>query len=78
MADMNKKDLINVLYRSTLLSSITIGYAYLLKRFLRTSIGPPSSATLEEVLKLGGVVTISSMTLDYLYSNGIIPENIMK
>ena len=76
--DTSKKDLINVLYRSTLLSGVTIAYAYLLKRFLKTSINSPSSANLEELLKLGGIVTISNMSLDYLYDQGIIPHNIIK
>lgn len=77
-SEMNKKDLINVLYRSTLLSGVTIAYAYGLKRILKTNISSPSSANLEEVLKLGGVVTVSNMTLDYLFEQGIIPQNIVK
>ena len=76
--DMSKKDIVNVLYRSTLLSATTIAYAYLLKKFLKTNISSPSSASLEEMLKLGGIVTASNMTLDYLYDQGIIPQNIMK
>ena len=75
---MSKKDIVNVLYRSTLLSATTIAYAYLLKKFLKTNISSPSSASLEEMLKLGGIVTASNMTLDYLYEQGIIPQNIMK
>lgn len=75
---MSKKDIVNVLYRSTLLSATTIAYAYLLKKFLKTNISSPSSASLEEMLKLGGIVTASNMTLDYLYDQGIIPQNIMK
>ena len=73
-----KKELINTLYHSFLLSSVLIGYAYLLKRFLRINIGSTSTADLEEVLKLGGVVAISNMTLDYLYQQGILPPNIIK
>ena len=78
MDAINKKDIVNTLYRSTLLSGVTIGYAYVLKRFLKISINSPSSANLEEILKLGGVVTASNMTLDYLYDQGIIPQNIIK
>jgi len=76
--DYNKKDVINTLYQSTLLATTTIGYSYILKRFLRISIGTPSQAGLEEILKLGAVVAVSNMTLDYLYQQGIIPQNIVK
>ena len=76
--DTNKKDLINTVYRSTLLAGVTIGYSYLLKKFLKTNISSPSNAGLEEMLKLGGIVTVSNMTLNYLYEQGIIPQNIMK
>ena len=76
--DTNKKDFINTLYQSTLLAGTSISYSYLLKRFLRINVGSLSSANLEELLKLGGVVAVSNMTLDYLYQQGIIPENIMK
>lgn len=78
MEEITKKDLINTLYRSTLLSGVTIAYAYILKRFLKINISSPSSANLEEILKLGGTVTISNITLDYLYDQGIIPQNIVK
>ena len=74
----SKKDIINTLYISTLLATPTIAYSYALKRFFRINIGSPSSATLNEVLKLGGVVAVGNMSLDYLYQQGIIPENIMK
>ena len=74
----NKKDMINTLYQSTLLAGTTIGYSYLLKRFFKLNIGAPSSANLEEILKLGGVVAISNMSLDYLYQQGIIPQHIIK
>jgi hypothetical protein len=57
---------------------VTIGYSYLLRKFFKQSIGNPSNASLEEFLKLGGVVAISNMFLDYLYQQGIIPKNIMK
>jgi len=76
--DYNKKDFINTLYQSTLLASTTVAYSYVLKRFLRTNVGSPSSANLEEILKLGGIVAVSNMTLDYLYQQGIIPQNIVK
>ena len=76
--ETSKKDIINTLYQSTLLAGTTIAYSYLLKKFLRISVGPPSSASLEEILKLGGIVAVSNMSLDYLYQQGIIPQNIIK
>ena len=74
----SKKDMINVVYQSTLLAGMTIGYSYLLKKFLKLNIGSPSTAGFEEIFKLGGVVGVSNMTLDYLYQQGIIPQNIIK
>ena len=76
--DYNKKDLFNTLYHSVLLATTSIGYSYLLKRFLKIKVASPADADLEEILKLGGVVAISNMTLDYLYQQGILPENIVK
>ena len=76
--DTSKKDVINTLYQSTLLAGTTISYSYLLKRFFNLNIGAPSSANLEEIIKLGGVVAVSNMSLDYLYQQGIIPQNIIK
>jgi hypothetical protein len=76
--EVDKKDIVNTLYQSMLLSGATIGYSYLMRRFFKENIGSPSNANLEEFLKLGGVVAISNMTLDYLYQQGIIPKNIMK
>ena len=73
-----KKEVINTVYHSVLLSGVSIAYSYALKRFLRVNIGSPSAANLEELLKLGGVVAISNMTLDYLYQQGILPPNIIK
>jgi hypothetical protein len=73
--DTSKNDIVNALYQSTLL---VVGYSYLMKRFLSLNIGPPSQASLQQILKLGGVVAISNISLDYLYQQGIIPQNIIK
>ena len=78
MATTYQKDVINTLYHSVLLSGVSIGYAYLTKRFLKINIGSLSNADLEEVLKVGGIVAVSNMTLDYLYQQGILPANIIK
>lgn len=78
METPGKKEIINTVYQSVLLSTTTIGYSYLLKRFLRITMGPPSQANLEEILKLGGIVAISNVTLEYLYDQGILPRNIIK
>ena len=76
--DYNKKDVINTLYQSTLMAATTIGYSYVVKRFFKISINSPSTANLEEIFKLGGIVFVSNMTLDYLYQQGIIPQDIVK
>ncbi|WP_375654800.1 hypothetical protein [Bartonella sp. CL46QHWL] len=78
METPGKKDIINTLYQSLLLATTTIGYSMLMKRFLKINIGSPSTADLEEILKLGGTVAISNGTLEYLYEQGILPRNIMK
>jgi hypothetical protein len=65
--EVDKKDIVNPLYQSMLLSGVTIGYSYLLRKFFKQSIGNPSNASLEEFLKL-----------DYLCQQIIIPRNIMK
>lgn len=78
METPGKKEIINTVYQSVLLSTTTIGYSYLLKRFLRITMGPPSQANLEEILKLGGIVAVSNVTLEYLYDQGILPRNIIK
>jgi hypothetical protein len=51
---------------------------YLLHKFFKQRIGNPSNTSLEAFLKLGGVVAVSNMSLDYLFQQGIIPRNIMK
>ena len=76
--DASKNHIVNTAYQSALLATVTIGYSYLLKRFLKIKVGSPADADLEEIIKLGGVVAVSNMTLDYLYQQGILPENIIK
>lgn len=76
--EIDKSDIVNTLYRSFVLSGITIAYSMALRKFLRMKIGDPSQADLNEFLKLGLVVTLGNSTADYLYKNGIIPHNIIK
>jgi hypothetical protein len=37
-------------------------------------IGDPSSPDFEEIFKLGGVVAVSNITLDYLYDMNVFPR----
>jgi len=71
-----EKDLINTAYRAALTSTFTGGYSMLLKKFLDISIGPPSTMSVEEVIKLVIPITLGEFTIEYLIKQKIIPANI--
>jgi hypothetical protein len=72
METLDKKNILNPIYQSLLLATTSVGYAYLLKKNFKTRICDPSSPDIQEILKLGGVVAVSNMTLDYLYDMNVI------
>jgi hypothetical protein len=77
MDAVDRYGIINTIYQSVLLSGVSVGYSYLLKRLLKINIGNPSTPNLEEILMLAGVIASGNMTLDYLYEIGL-PKNPFK
>ena len=73
---MDKKELVNDLYHSSVISSLAIGYSMVMKKIL--NISPPSIQKFdgEDIIKLVGIITASEMTKEWLVKEKIIPENI--
>ena len=73
---MDKKSVVNDLYKASLLSLFAVGYSILGKNLLKMT--PPSiqKFDLEDIGKLVVVVAGSEMTIEYLIKQKIIPENI--
>ena len=73
---MDKKSIVNDLYKASLLSLFAVGYSILGKNLLKMT--PPSiqKFDLEDIGKLVVVVAASEMTIEYLIKQKIIPENI--
>ena len=73
---MDKKNIVNDLYHSTLVSSFAIGYAMLAKKIFK--IAPPSiqKFDMEDVGKLVAIVAASEMTRDYLIKQKLLPETL--
>jgi hypothetical protein len=75
MDTIDRKAILNTIYQSLLLSGVSVGYYYLLKRLLKINIGNPSTPNLEEILMLAGVIAAGNMSLAYLYESGMLPNN---
>ena len=73
---MDKKNIINDLYHSSLVSSFAIGYSMLAKKILK--IAPPSiqKFDLEDMGKLVVIVMASEMTREYLIKQKLLPESL--
>ena len=73
---MDKIELVNDLYHSSVISSLAIGYSMVMKKIL--NISPPSIQKFdgEDIIKLVGIITASEMTREWLVKEKIIPENI--
>ena len=73
---MDKKSIVNDLYKASLLSLLAVGYSIIGKNLLKMT--PPSiqKFDLEDIGKLVVVVAASEMTIEYLIKQKIIPENI--
>ena len=74
----NEKQIVNSIYHGMILSTTAIGYGYLFKKFFRMRVDSIDKFTLEEILKLGGIITLSTYTVDMMIQRGIIPKDIMK
>lgn len=73
----SKKDIANTLYRSLVLATATMGYSYIFSKAIGLKINSPRNLSFEELIKLGGVVAVSNVSIDFLIKEGIIPENII-
>jgi hypothetical protein len=74
MADT--KMIVNTVYHAAVLSGLTVAYSMLAKRFAKINTGNPSSADLEDTLKLAGMIAAAEGTRSWLVAQKIIPENI--
>ena len=73
---MDKKNIVNDLYHSALVSSFAVGYSMLARKILK--IAPPSiqKFDLEDIGKLVVIVAASEMTREYLVKQKLLPETL--
>ena len=73
---MDKKSIVNDLYKAAVISVLVVGYSMLGKKILKVS--PPSiqKFDLEDTGKLVAIVTASEITSDYLIKQKILPDHI--
>ena len=66
----------NALYKSALISSLSVVYAMALKKFV--GMNPPSFAklSLEDTAKLALIVASSDLTRQWIITKNILPPNI--
>ena len=73
---MDKKSIVNDLYKAAFISVLTVGYSMLGKKILKVS--PPSiqKFDLEDMGKLVAIVVALEMTRQYLIKQKILPDHI--
>ena len=73
---MDKKNIVNDLYHTSLISAFAVGYSMLGKKISKMS--PPSiqKFDLEDTGKLVAVIAASEMKREYLIKQKILPEHI--
>ena len=73
---MDKKSIVNDLYRATIISAFTVGYSMLGKKIFKMT--PPSIQRfdLEDMGKLVAIITASEMMREYLIKQKILPGHI--
>lgn len=73
---MDKKSIINDIYKASVVCVFAVGYSMLGKKVLKMS--PPSiqKFDLEDTGKLVAIVAASEMSREYLVKQKIIPETI--
>ena len=73
---MDKKSIVNDLYKVAVISVFTIGYSMLGKKIL--NVTPPSvqKFDLEDTGKLVAIVAASEMTSEYLFKHRFLPDHI--
>ncbi len=72
------KDVANTIYHSAVTTVLVVGYAMIGRKLVRLDVGDPAKPDLTEALKLTIVVTLATVTKDWLVKNKIIPEDIIK
>ena len=73
---MDKKNIVNDLYQTAVISVLVVGYLMLGKKILKMT--PPSlqKFDLEDMGKLVAIVAASEMTREYLIKQKILPDHI--
>ncbi len=72
------KDIANTIYHSAITTVLVVGYSMIGRKLVKFDVGDPARPDLTEGLKLTVVVTLATVTKDWLVKNKIIPEDIVK
>ena len=77
MATIDGKQIVNMLYHAGVETVLTVGYAQIARKLLRT---PPSKVdfNMGDVVTLSLDILLALATIDMLIKQGIIPADIMK
>ncbi len=78
MATYPTKDIANTIYHSVVTTALVVGYAMIGRKLVKLDVGDPARPDLTEGIKLSIVVTLATVTKDWLVKNKIIPEDIIK
>ena len=73
---MDQNMILNTIYHSAVLSGLSVGYNYFLKRFIKFDVGDLAKSPMMKTVKLAGIVTLAQFTKSYLEKMKIIPPNI--
>jgi len=72
------KDIANTKYHAAVTTVLVVGYAMIGRKLAKLDVGDPAKPDLTEALKLTAVVTLATVTKDFLVKSKIIPEDIVK
>ena len=73
---MDKKSIVNNLYRAAVISVLAVGYSMLAKKILKMTSTSIQHFDLEDTGKLAAIVAASEMTREYLIKQKILPDHI--
>ena len=73
---MDKKSIVNDLYRAAVISVLAVGYSVLGKKILKVSPASIQRFDLEDTGKLVAIIAASEMTREYLIKQKILPDHI--
>lgn len=77
MATYPTKDIVNTIYHSAVTTLLAVGYAMVGRKLVKLDVGDPARPDMTEILKLTAVVTLATVTKDWLVKNKIVPEDII-